>query len=249
MFSIARSRLALVSQFLFLAVNAAALLLGLIYNRKTPDLYENSIHGKIGWAMTWVASAWVMMAVVDAYASRMKLGGIERHAVNDLNAANMAQYQRVQDMQASSLPRWSNDSGQGTERNSSSLCGHSRSPSVESEQEHFLNAAHRYPQDDDDDEAFDVQTEKRGFLRDTAVNRFLSRNAARFVVGKPLRILRVIYVLIERTILIQGFAAIASGTIVYGGIAVSIASVSGQSGRLTKSCSTEVPSSTSWHTT
>lgn len=223
MLSIARSRLALVSQFVFLAVNAFALLLGLIYNHRTPELYENNAHGKIGWIITWVASAWVAMALVEVYASSTKVESVERYAGDDLNAANMAQYQRVQNFHASSHPRWSNDSGQGTERNSASLYGSSRSPSVESEQERFLDASHRYPQVEEND-SFD-ETEKRGLLKGTAVDRFLCRNLAKLVAGKPSRIFRILYVVVERTILIQGFVAITSGTVVYGGIGVSTARI------------------------
>lgn len=219
MLSIARSRLALASQFLFLVVNALALLLGLAYNHRTPELYENNAHSKIGWIITWVASAWVIMALIGVYAARTKAGSIEHHAGDDLNAVNMAQYQRVHDLRTPSPPRWSNDSGQGTERNSASLYGHSRSASVESDQERFLDSTNRYEQDDEEDSG--DEAEKRGFLRSTAMDRFPSRNVARFAVGKPLVLLRFLYVVIERTILIQGFAAIAGGTIVYGGIGVS----------------------------
>jgi hypothetical protein len=222
MLSIARWRMALVSQFLFLAINAFALLLGLVYNHRTPELYENNAHSKIGWIITWIASAWAAMALADAYASRSKVGAVESYAGDDLNAANMAQYQRVHGAGATSYPRWSNDSGQGTELNSASLYGNSRSPSVESEQqERFLDVGHRYRQDEDDD-SFDGN-EKRGLLKGTAVDRFLLRNIARFFVGKPLKILRFIYIVIERTILIQGFVGIMSGTVVYGGIGVGVA--------------------------
>lgn len=214
MLSIARSRLALPSQFLFLVVNAFALLLGLIYDHKTPQLYENNAHSKIGWIITWIVSAWVVMSVIDAYAARAQIGSLHQ-AVHDLNAANMAQYQRVQDMQAPAAPRWSNDSGQGTERNSSSLFGHSRSPSVESEQQRFLDSPHGCPSDDDNSLE---DPEKRGFLRGTVVDRFLSRHVARFAMGKSLRILRLLYVMVERTVLVQGFVGITSGTVVYGGI-------------------------------
>lgn len=224
MLSIARSRLAVASQFVFLIVNAFALLLGLIYNYKTPDLYENNAHGKIGWTVTWIASAWVVMSVIDAYATRAHPAS-PRKAVHDLNAANMAQYQRVQDSQTPPAPRWSNDSGQGTERNSASLYGHSRSPSVESEQERFLDSAHGCPNDNEGDISEDP--EKIDFLRGTAVDRLLSRHVARFAIGKPLRILRLLSVFIERTILVQGFVGITSGTIVYGGIGVSAARVPG----------------------
>lgn len=67
----------------------------------------------------------------------------------------------------------------------------------------------------------DLDAEKRGFLQDTVVDRFFSRHVARFAVGKPLKVLRLLYVIIDRTIIVQGFVAIMSGTVVYGGIGVS----------------------------
>ena len=40
-----------------------ALLLGLVYNHKTPELYDNNVHSKIGWVITWIASAWAFTIV------------------------------------------------------------------------------------------------------------------------------------------------------------------------------------------
>lgn len=210
MLSIARSWLAIPIQFVFLTVNALALVLGVVYNHKTPELYENNSHSKIGWIMTWIASAWVFMALVQVYAGRTKAHpsalGVE--AAQPMTAANMAHYQRVHDERLPDPARFSIDSGQGTERNTESLYSHSRSPSVESENQQFAGPMRRYAHDDDD---FDDATEKRGFLINNSVDRFLSRYVAR---------LRFVYVLIDRTILVQGWAAMASGAVVYGGIAV-----------------------------
>ncbi|KAF2466711.1 uncharacterized protein BDR25DRAFT_317392 [Lindgomyces ingoldianus] len=217
MLSIARSHFTLLAQFIFLIINAFALLLGIVYDHKTPELYENNSHSKIGWIITWIASAWVFMALVQVYTKRPKVDSWENHSVHRMTTANMAQYQRVQGSQLPDPSRWSNDSGQGTERNSASLYGHSRSPSVESEDQHFTGPSRRYSHDDED--AFHDDSEKRGILRNTPVDRFLSRNLARFAVGRPLRILRILYIMIDRTILILGFVALTTGTVVYGGIA------------------------------
>lgn len=229
MLSIARSRYTLPIQFTFLILNAFALLLGVVYNRKTPELYENNAHSKVGWIITWVACAWVAMNLVQAYAGRARPHAQEDELSHPMTAANMAQYQRVQDAQLSGPTRYSNDSGQGTERNSSSLFGHSRSPSVESEDQQFTGPMRRYTQEThEDDEHYDDEAEKRGFLRNKSVDRFLSRTLARFAVGRPLKWLRFFYVIIERTILVQGFVATTSGTVVYGGIGVSGAAVFSQ---------------------
>lgn len=215
MLSIARSRLALPAQFVFLAINAVALLFGLVYDHQTPNLYENNVHSKIGWVITCIASAWVFMALVQVFMARAKPYSLESRSAQPLNAANMARYQRVHHAE----PRWSNDSGQGTERNSTSLYGNSTSPSVESEDLSFNMPPRSHTHDELDH--VELEQEKSGLLKINAVDGFFARNVARFVAGKPLKYLRFLYVAIDRTILVQGFVAILSGTVVYGGIGVS----------------------------
>ncbi|KAF2633143.1 integral membrane protein [Macroventuria anomochaeta] len=215
MLSIAHSRLALVSQFIFLVVNALALLLGFSYNHQTPELYKNNVHGKIGWIITCIAVAWVVMALIQVYTARTKTHSSEDLEDDQLNVANMARYQHVQSLRSSTHSRWLNDSGQGTDQDSASLYGHSRSPSMESSEEQFIGQDRRYTPDGTDN--FDDNAENREF-KGTALDNFLSRNVARFAVGKPLKVLRLLYVVIDRTILVQGFVAITSGTVVYGAI-------------------------------
>ncbi|KAJ4331891.1 hypothetical protein N0V95_009789 [Ascochyta clinopodiicola] len=213
MLSIARSRYVLPVQFAFLVVNALALLLGVVYNHKTPDLYENNAHGKTGWAVTWIASAWIFMALIQCYMGRDQVDSSGDETTAPLNAANMAQYQRVKEEDLESPYRFSNDSGQGTERNSASLFGHSRSPSVESEDQQFTVPARGYTQDEPDD-LEDVSLEKPK----SSLDGFFSRTVARFVAGKTARVVRSLYVVFERTMVIQGLVAILTGTVVYGGI-------------------------------
>jgi hypothetical protein len=239
MLSIARSRFALLVQFVFLIANAVALLLGVVYNHNTPELYANNAHGKIGWIITWIASAWALMALVQRYAERFQAHPFEEPASEPMTAANMARYQRAQDEQLPSPSRFSNDSGQGTERNSVSLFGHSRSPSVESENQQFTGPTRRYTRDEEDE--FDAEAEKRGFLGNSAADRFLSRSIARLAVGRPLQLLQFLYAVVDRTILVQGFFAFASGTVVYGGIGVSKTCTLACECALTQPNSTEVP--------
>lgn len=219
MLSIARSRFTLPSQLAFLAINAFALVLGLVYNHKTPELYDNNAHSKTGWIITWIASAWALMALIQTYVGRSKAHPSEDEATEPMTTANMTRYQRVQDEELPDPSRWSNDSGQGTERNSSSLYGHSRSPSVESEDQQFPGPTRKYTHEDLG--SFHDDSEKRGFLRNTRVDRFFSRSVAKYAVGRTLKAIRFFYIVIERTILLQGFVAICSGIVVYGGIGVS----------------------------
>lgn len=220
MFSIARSRYTLPSQFTFLVVNALALVLSLIHSHQTPDLYENNAHRKTGWIFTWVASAWVFMALIQTYTGHFRSRTVHESNGEAMTSANMARYERVQ--AEDGLPeyaRWSNDSGQGTERNSVSLYSHSRSPSVESENQTFAAPNRDHAEDGPD---YGGDDEKRGFLRNTKVDRFLARNVAKYAVGRTLKVIRFLYILFERTMLIQAFVAVMSGTVVYGGIGVSV---------------------------
>jgi hypothetical protein len=216
MFSIARSRYTLPAQLGFLSLNAVALLLGLVYNHNTPELYANNSHSKAGWAITWIASAWVFLAFVQTCAESSDKHSCEDEVTDPMTIANMLRYQRVHDEELPDPSRWSDDSGQGTERNSASLYGHATSPSAESENQQFVSPQRRHTHDDLD--SFDDESEKRGFLHNTLVYRFFSRNVARFAVGRTLGAIRFFYIVIERTILVQGLVAIANGTVVYGGI-------------------------------
>ncbi|KAH7401496.1 hypothetical protein BKA66DRAFT_405804 [Pyrenochaeta sp. MPI-SDFR-AT-0127] len=216
MLSIARSQFTLPLQLAFLVTNAFALILGLVYNHKTPELYADNAHSKTGWAITWTASAWVFMALIQIYVRPPQAQSMGIEGAQRVTTANMARYQRVQNEELLDPSRWSNDSGQGTERNSASLYGHSRSPSVESENQHFAGPTRNYTHDDLN--SFDDDVEKRGFLQNAPVKKFLTRNVARFAVGRTLKGIRFVYIVLERTMLIQGLVAIMSGTVVYGGI-------------------------------
>lgn len=214
MLSIARSRFVLPTQFVFLFVNALALLIGVVYKHKTPELYENNAHNKTGWAITWIASAWVFMALIQSYMDHDQAHSFADEATQPLNAENMAQYQHVKEEDVESPYRYSNDSGQGTERNSASLYGHSRSPSVESENQQFSGPTRRNTHDELDD-LEDVSLEKPK----SGLDSFFSRNVARFVAGRTAKVVRALYVVFERTMVLQGLVAILTGTVVYGGIA------------------------------
>jgi hypothetical protein len=202
-----------------ITTNAVALLLGVVYNHNTPELYADNAHSKTGWIVTWIASAWALMALVQRYAESFEVHPLEEPAFEPMTTANMARYQRAQNKVLPPPSRFSNDSGQGTERNSESLFGHSRSPSVESYDQQFMGPARRYTQDDGDE--FDAEAEKRGFLGNSAIDRLFSHRISRLVVGRPIRFLQLLYAVVDRTILVQGFVAFASGTVVYGGIGVS----------------------------
>lgn len=211
MLSVARSRLALPTQFVFLVFNAVGLLVGIIYNGQTPDLYKNNAHHKIGWIVTWVASAQVIMTLLFAYAGRgeTEVSSYERAAF--LPVATEDAPSPLQSYPSGSFHdyRWSRDSGQGSERNSSSL--HSRPGSPSGEYDGFEK-----PEDQDHAKP----TESRRWFQGTVVDRFLSSRVPSMVSSRVLRTMNIIHMVIERTIMPFGFAAIATGGVTYGGIMV-----------------------------
>lgn len=218
MLSIARSRYALVSQFFFLVLNALGLLVGIIYNSQTPDLYENNAHHKIGWIATWVVSAQVIMSLIFAYAGRGESDSTayERTAFLPVSTDEMAESPTTYPNGIHHGYRWSRDSGQGTERNSSSLHSRPSSPSGASPSDEY---------DTFDKPELDVHEKPgpaRGWLRSTVVDRFLASRVPGLVSSRALRILNGIYLVIDRLILQFGFVAIATGAVTYGGIMVSI---------------------------
>jgi hypothetical protein len=75
-----------------------------------------------------------------------------------------------------------------------------------------------YNTGDFDDERGEL--EKRGFLQNTRVDRFLSRNIYR-VSAKFLIASKVIYTVFERTLVVLGFVTALTGLVTLSGIFVS----------------------------
>jgi hypothetical protein len=204
MFSIARSsRFTTPIQFAFLAVNGLGLFTSIVYNAKTPDFYPYNAHHKLGWAVSWIATAWLLLTFLNLYMARYEKIK-ERHA---MTTDNIAQYDRLQGQDH----RWSRDSG----HDSATLCSGSRSLSSDSVPLHKLEL----PEEGDEDDGF----EEQGFIKKNSVNRFLSRSrrVPRISSGRAVTAFKVVFILIERCMPILGFASLISGGVVYGGLYVS----------------------------
>ncbi|EEP80578.1 conserved hypothetical protein [Uncinocarpus reesii 1704] len=213
MFSVARSYLTLPVQFLFLIVNALGLLMGVIYNSQTPDLYENNAHHKIGWLATWVIIAEVIMGLLFAYSGRSKSAGDSSY---ESVAFLPVPQDSPQDIPREGQHRWSGDSGQGTERSSASLRS-PRSSSVERGRRMYRDGE----ADDFEEKPLDgaIHNPKpRRFFGAAFLDKYLAHRIPGLLPQRVLDILRMIHVVIERTILILGFIALASGGVTYGGI-------------------------------
>jgi len=209
MLSVARSRLALPSQFLFLVFNAFGLLFGTIYNSQTPDLYENNAHHKIGWIVTCVISAQTILALIFAYAGR---GESPSQSASFERAAFLPV---ATDEDTSPYPagamhkyRWSRDSGQGSEPGSSIRSP--ASPSCESQVE--------YDDFEKPEELPPKPSGPRSWFHSSIVDRFLSNRVPGMVSSRVLHIFDIVYNVIDRIILPFGFIAIMSGAVTYGGI-------------------------------
>jgi hypothetical protein len=216
--SIAKSRYTFPWQALFVLLNAVGVLLSVIYDASVPDLYEHNVHYRMGWVFTWFSIAWVLMGVVNIYARR---SSERRNSGQKMSVANMARYQRISQTNEQEQPRWSRDSGQGTERNSASLLGSngSGSPSTGSEDQHFDVELPPYQPATDSNEG---EPEKRSFLKNTRVDRFLTKNLHKYATSRMLSFNKWTYIFFERTMLIYAFFAVSSGFIVFGGLAVRV---------------------------
>jgi hypothetical protein len=145
----------------------------------------------MGWAVSWIATAWLLMTLLNLYMARYEKIK-ERHA---MTADNIAQYDLLQGQDH----RWSRDSG----HDSATLCSESRSPSSESVPLQKLEM----PEEGEEDDG----SEEQGFIQNNRVNRFFSRRVT----------FKVVLTLIERCMPVLGFASLVSGGVVYGGLYVS----------------------------
>jgi Domain of unknown function (DUF2427) len=223
MLSIARSRFAVPSQLLFLALNGCGTFFGIFYNVSTPDLYENNAHHKIGWIATWVMTAQVLMTLLFAYSGRSRKDHTaapeERASFLPISIENMAQHQQMHNQQGYKDIRWSRDSGQGTECASSSLHSRDLSP-ADAAQARERDQQYQKPEQEDDHEDQEQEPERRGFLRNTFAHKFLKRRPPILFSQRALRILELVYDGIDRTILVLGFISLVTGGVTYAGIFV-----------------------------
>jgi hypothetical protein len=220
MFSIARSRYTIPTQVIFLVVNGLGLLLGIVYNSQTPDLYENNAHHKIGWIATWIVVTQVIIGIIYAYSGRRDNAGVinERAAFLPVLTEGVMESQQPYSAAAVQEYRWSGDSGQGTERNSASLRSCPVSPT---------DTHHSSPSDEFDhygklEEDADDAPVTHYLFQNTALEHFFSTRMPRLATARVLRIFHVVYIIIDRICLLIGFIAIATGGVTYGGIFVRV---------------------------
>ncbi|KAH7322977.1 hypothetical protein B0I35DRAFT_450156 [Stachybotrys elegans] len=200
MFSLARSRHTLLTQFVFLAINGLAVLLGTVYNAQTPDLYPGNAHHKIGWIITWVVSAQVLIGLV----------GVVSGVVRDRHSGRAAEEHSFIPMTEDSdghhiFPdscRFSNDSGQGTEPHTESVRSNSVSTTL-SDEEGVYEPHKEY--DDFEDMPLTSPVSKGFFVA----------KAVAFASTRVWRYVEICYQIIDRIILPFGFVALTTGIIAF----------------------------------
>ncbi|KAK3384791.1 hypothetical protein B0H63DRAFT_170871 [Podospora didyma] len=202
MMSLARSRLTLLAQFIFLATNAGGLLAGIFYNASTPDLYPNNAHHKLGWVVTWMVGAQVVVSLLGRVAGVLtrKPSG-DRQGFIPVSTEAIAEHE-------SRFPgtrRFSNDSGQGTEPISESI---RVSSGVDSPSITLREAQKEYNEADGDD---DIPLFPRAGKVYLLAHKVASKISSRF--WKPFVFA---YNVVDRTILMLGFVALCTGVIAFG---------------------------------
>jgi len=210
-------------QSLFLVCHALGLVVGTVYNSKTPDLYENNAHHKLGWVVTWIASAQVLMGLVDLYAGRgiRNLGTRGEHAAFiPVSVEAMTQHHRLHAMPQVHGYRNSNDSGQGTERASSSLRSQSLSSMEEAEGPQSIDsrrAMYGVEQGNSKDEIVG----KQGFFHNNMIDRISIRRITGLLPERLPVLINLTNNCLDRVILLLGFLVITTGAVTYGGVFVS----------------------------
>jgi hypothetical protein len=203
MFSIARSRYSFLLQIVFFVLNGLGLFFGVVYNANTPDLYEHNAHHPMGWIFTWLSLAWICLSVINSYA---------RNPSGHLHfGQNSPLYARLPEAENTQETRWSGDTTIRSERRDSAV-PESDTPTFEYTEVNFSDDLPPYSNASDG---------KPGLLRDTRLDRFLSKRLQRVGTSKAGLLLRFVHGLLERTMVIQGFTVLLTGIVTYGGIFVS----------------------------
>ena len=203
MFSIARSTAALPTQIIFLSINTAALVFGTIYNSSTPDFYEKNVHHSLGWIVTAIVLVQVGLGVLGRITTRR---GKDRHRP-------VPRHRSSQSPQPVTNPKHP----ESHEHGSDSETARSSSTLLSDRSEHYKHSSSYGSHDLDD---FMDSDEKHGLLKSRVVDGVLPRNWSWMPSIRITRIIKFLYNAVDRLILILGFATLATGIVVYGGIFV-----------------------------
>ncbi|GAB7361393.1 hypothetical protein MBLNU230_g1446t1 [Neophaeotheca triangularis] len=216
MLSVARSRYSLPGQVVFHTFNGLGVFTGSVYNHATPDLYEKNAHHPIGWVVSALTVVWTSLAIANAYVQRRNGSAHDAPPKSSMTSDNLAHHNGFKEYSDQDACRLSRDSGQGTERNSASLFSsrQNSSDSIPKKENRRLYA------DDEEHEKYhsDEDSEQQGFLSNDRADRYMPRKLKSTTTPRASSILRISHTFLEKTLLVLGFLAIATGAVTYGGL-------------------------------
>ena len=208
MFSIVSSRYTLALQFVFMATNAVGILLGTVYNAQTPDLYPGNAHHSIGWIVTWVVSAQVLIGLVGKVAGRFEM---HRRGASEEHHHFLRVPSQISDPRSGAHEhghRLSDDSGQSAETRTESLRSNSVSTAYDEDGPSMPS-----PYKEFDDECPDLEAMPTS-LQSPRLSSFASKLHTA-VSLRAWKYIDLVYKIVDRIILPFGFIAFATGIITY----------------------------------
>lgn len=201
------------SQFVFLGTNALGLVLGTIYNASTPDLFPNNAHHRIGWIITWVISAQVVVSLLR------RVGGAFKGADSELAEERRSFIPLPTDVPEARGyygDRLSNDSGQGSEPTTESLRSNSISTLGDHEHQPMSTFNKELDEEDDFDGPIMPMPEAKPQSKTTLM-------AIKVLSSRVWKYIDFGYKVVDRIILPFGFIAYTSGIATYGRLFVRFA--------------------------
>lgn len=219
MLSISRSRLNLPAQSGFFIINSGGVILAMLYNSRTPDLYPRNAHHTIGWLLTCVTVAQICLALITASARLLGESKKPEEHLPFIQCLQQSVGGHQWENNAENAPeyRFSDDSGHGTEQNDESLRGNSSS-SLEDDREVMNTINLKYYEGEADDLAPSSKRSRYALVK--RLRAVLSGKVPLNISSRVTCLLRILEVIITRTILIQGFVGITTGAVTYAGIFV-----------------------------
>lgn len=217
--SIARSRNTSIFQFGFLAGHSAGLLLGTVYARKTPDLYEKNSHRTIGWITTCVVIGQGAIGILKQ-AARTR-GNAHGHDMEERTDFMPATTRALEDHQQAEQPylqtayRYSNDIGHFSASESSRDDSISSPPNELGQLQRKLREL-----ETTDDSSHAQSSDKLGLLGNAKVEHLTSYIASK-ISSRTMRSAHIVHNAVDCIVLLIGFIAFVTGVVVYGGVFVS----------------------------
>lgn len=217
MISIARSKWTIPAQAMFLVANSIGLIVGSMYNQKTPDLYKNRSHQLTGWLVSVIALVWVIVPFLYTSSSQGSKSFSNSQAEPLLTASAIAGHVSAQSTRLTSPAVWSDDSGHGTERDSASSHGDSRRSSTDLRHDRPRESQALYRSRIE----YEETEVPRHPTRPSSLRHVFPKGVKLFPSYRSIYVMRVLDTMIERSLVVWGFVAIVTGVVVFGGIAVS----------------------------